>query len=215
MEVSMIKRFLAVLAAAAVVAFAPAATAQAPEMGVDYVVLSERQPTDSPGKVEVLEFFWYGCPHCYSLEPAIAEWLQKLPKDVVFKRVPAPFNKQWEVGARTYYALEAIGEAERLTPAVFEAIHRGGVKANDEKGLSAVLAKNNVDMAKYSAAYRSFGVDAKIRRAEQMLKGYNLDAVPAIAVNGKYVVSATQAGGQKRMLDVTDALIAQSRKELK
>jgi thiol:disulfide interchange protein DsbA len=210
----MIKRLLAAIAAVVCVAFAPAALAQGPQAGVDYFELKDRQPTDSPGKVEVLEFFWYGCPHCYTLEPAIEQWASKLPKDVAFKRVPAPFNKQWEIGARAYYALEAIGEVDRMTPVLFDAIHRGGVKANDEKAIAEVLAKNNVDMAKYNAAFKSFGVDAKINKAKQMLAGYNLDAVPAIAVNGKYLVSASQAGGQKRMLDTVDYLIAQSRKEL-
>jgi thiol:disulfide interchange protein DsbA len=211
----MIKRLLAAIAAVVCVAFAPAALAQGPQAGVDYFELKDRQPTDSPGKVEVLEFFWYGCPHCYTLEPAIEQWAGKLPKDVVFKRVPAPFNKQWEIGARAYYALEAIGEVDRITPVLFDAIHRGGVKANDEKAIAEVLAKNNVDMAKYNAAFKSFGVDAKINKAKQMISGYNLDAVPAIAVNGKYIVSASQAGGQKRMLDVVDYLIGQSRKDMK
>jgi thiol:disulfide interchange protein DsbA len=205
---------LAAFAVLAVAAFAPAALAQAPAAGIDYVVLNEKQPTETPDKVEVLEFFWYGCPHCYTLEPALDEWARRQPKDVAFKRVPAPFNKQWEIGARVFYALEAIGEADRLTPIVFNAIHREGVRANDEKAISAVLAKNKVDMAKYDAAYKSFGVDAKIRRAEQLLKAYRLDAVPAVAVNGKYLVSASLAGGHKRMIDIIDMLVAQSRKEI-
>jgi thiol:disulfide interchange protein DsbA len=214
-DIRMIKRLLAAVAALAFVAFAPAALAQGPQAGVDYFELKDRQPTESPGKVEVLEFFWYGCPHCYTLEPAIEQWASKLPKDVAFKRVPAPFNKQWEIGARIYYALESMGEADRLTPIVFNAIHRDGVKPNDEKAIAEVLAKNNVDMAKYNAAYKSFGVDAKINKAKQMLVGYNLDAVPTIAVNGRYLVSASQSGGQKRMLDITDYLIGVSRKDVK
>lgn len=210
----MFNRILTAFALAAAASFAPAGLAQAPEAGVDYTVLAEAQPTESAGKIEVTEFFWYGCPHCYSLEPALAAWVKTLPADVAFRRVPAFFNRQWEIGARTYYALEAIGEADRLHKPLFDAVHRDGLRASDEKAIAEFLARNNVDMAKYSAAYKSFGVESKLRRTEQLVKGYKLDGVPALAVNGRYVVSASQAGGQKRMIDVTDMLINQSRKEI-
>ncbi|MCX7893556.1 MAG: thiol:disulfide interchange protein DsbA/DsbL [Burkholderiales bacterium] len=208
----MMKRLVAVLAAVA--AFASPAAAQTPQAGIDYTVLKEAQPTDSPGKVEVTEFFWFGCPHCYSLEPALERWVKKQPKDVEFKRVPAYFNRQWEVGARVYYALEATGDLDRLFKPLFDAIHREGLRSGDEKAIAEWLAKQGVDMQKYNAALKSFGVDAKVRRAGQLTQAYKLDGVPAVAVQGKYVVSASQAGGVDRMFDILDLLVAQSRKDL-
>lgn len=208
----MMKRLAAVLAAVA--AFAAPAAAQTPQAGIDYTVLKEAQPTDSPGKVEVTEFFWFGCPHCYSLEPALERWVKKQPKDVEFKRVPAYFNRQWEVGARVYYALEATGDLDRLFKPLFDAIHREGLRSGDEKAIAEWLAKQGVDMQKYNAALKSFGVDAKVRRAGQLTQAYKLDGVPAVAVQGKYVVSASQAGGVDRMFDILDLLVAQSRKDL-
>ncbi len=208
----MMKRLVAVLAAVA--AFAAPAAAQTPQAGIDYTVLKEAQPTDSPGKVEVTEFFWFGCPHCYSLEPVLERWVKKQPKDVEFKRVPAYFNRQWEVGARVYYALEATGDLDRLFKPFFDAIHRDGLRSGDEKAIAEWLAKQGVDMQKYNAALKSFGVDAKVRRAGQLTQAYKLDGVPAVAVQGKYVVSASQAGGVDRMFDILDMLVAQSRKDL-
>ena len=208
----MIKRLLAIFAAT--IAFVAPAVGQTPEAGIDYKVLKEAQPTDSPGKIEVTEFFWFGCPHCYSLEPTLEQWVKKLPKDVEFKRVPAYFNKQWEVGARVYYALEATGDLNRLFKPLFDAIHRDGLRSGDEKAIAEWLAKQGVDMEKYNAALKSFGVDSKVRRAGQLTQAYKLDGVPAIAVQGKYVVGAAEAGGVKRMFDILDMLIAQSRKEM-
>ncbi len=170
-------------------------------------------PSDTPGKVEVVEFFWYGCPHCYALEPAIDAWSKKLPKDVEFKRVPAVFNQQWEIAGRVYYALESLGQLERLHKPLFDAIHKDGLRITSEKALAEWLNKNGVDVGKFAAATKSFTVESKIKRAHQLIELAKLDGVPALAVNGRYVVT-TEAGSHEKMLAAADQLVVQARKEM-
>jgi len=205
----MLKKFLASLFVLA--ALSPlAAFAQGPQPGVDYVELKQPQAVDSGSKIEVLEFFWYNCPHCYALEPTLEPWVKKLPKDAQFKRVPAIFNDQWALAGRAYYALEATGDVERVHRALFDAIHKDGLKITDEKALSEWLGKKGVDAAKFSAAYRSFAVESKLKRALQLTQSYQLQGVPALAVQGKYVVSAGTHGNAAAMLATTEFLIAKA-----
>jgi protein dithiol oxidoreductase (disulfide-forming) len=189
----------------------PAFAQRTPEEGMDYVVLDPPQATESPGKIEVTEFFWYRCPHCYALEPQLTSWLKQLPKDAQFRRVPAVFNDDWAIDARIFYALEALGQEERLHKALFDAIHQqGGVRLRGDayaKWAADWIAKQGVDAKKYDEAFRSFSVSTKVRRASQMTAAYKFDGVPAIAVQGRYVVNASSS-----MLSVTDYVIAQSRK---
>jgi len=185
----------------------------APVEGTDYTELNPPQATDSPGKVEVIEFFWYRCPHCYALEPQLEAWVKRLPPDVQFKRVPGILNDEWAVDARIFYALEAIGEVNRLHRAFFDAIHQGGgVRLHGDafgKWAAEWLAKQKVDMAKYDAALHSFSVESKLRRASQMARSYRLDGVPGISVQGRYLVAASTT-----MLATTDSLIGEARKQL-
>lgn len=210
----MLKRlFLAV----AVFALAFSAYGQGvPKAGADYVVLPTPQNTETGDKVEVLEFFWYRCPHCYSLEPSLEAWVKKLPADVQFRRLPAVFNDEWAIDARIFYALEAMGEVDRLHRPLFDAIHKqGGVQQKGPGYLKFVqswLARQNVDLAKFDAAMRSFAVESKIKRSFQLAQGYKLDGVPAIAINGRYLVSASTAKDQRSMLQTSEYLIAQSRR---
>jgi protein dithiol oxidoreductase (disulfide-forming) len=189
----------------------PAFAQRTPEEGMDYVVLDPPQATESPGKIEVTEFFWYRCPHCYALEPQLTSWLKQLRKDAQFRRVPAVFNDDWAIDARIFYALEALGQEERLHKALFDAIHQqGGVRLRGDayaKWAADWIAKQGVDAKKYDEAFRSFSVSTKVRRASQMTAAYKFDGVPAIAVQGRYVVNASSS-----MLSVTDYVIAQSRK---
>jgi protein dithiol oxidoreductase (disulfide-forming) len=189
----------------------PAFAQRTPEEGMDYVVLDPPQATESPGKIEVTEFFWYRCPHCYALEPQLTSWLKQLPKDAQFRRVPAVFNDDWAIDARIFYALEALGQEERLHKALFDAIHQqGGVRLRGDayaKWAADWIAKQGVDAKKYDEAFRSFSVSTKVRRASQMTAAYKFDGVPAMAVQGRYVVNASSS-----MLSVTDYVIAQSRK---
>ena len=199
----------------ALIAFVPlGASAQGPQAGTDYAELKQPQPVDSGNKVEVLEFFWYNCPHCYALEPILEPWVKKLPKDAQFRRVPAIFNDQWALAGRAYYALEATGDAERLHRALFDAIHKDGLKITDEKALTEWVGKKGVDAAKFGAAYRSFAVESKLKRALQLTQAYQLDGVPTLAVQGKYVVSSGKHGTPAAMLATTEFLVTKTQAEL-
>ena len=199
------------------IAFTTAARA-APVEGTDYVELKPPQSVDSPGKVEVIEFFWYRCPHCYALEPDLEAWVKRLPADVQFRRVPGVLNEDWAVDAKVFFALEAIGEVERLHRALFNAIHQPNGGATRLRGdayakwVADWLAAQKVDMKKYDAALNSFTVASKVRRASQMAGAYKLDGVPAIVVQGRYLVLASTS--QKAMLATTDSFIGEARKQL-
>jgi thiol:disulfide interchange protein DsbA len=196
-----------------IVIFAAASAQAQPTAGVEYRELSPSQATDAVGKVEVIEFFWYGCPHCYSFEPVLESWVKKMPKDTQFRRIPAIFNDEWEQGARAYYALEAIGEGERLHKTLFDAIHQNTkLKVANEAALSEWLGKQGVDTKKFAAAYRSFSVEGKIKRAKQLTQAYKIEGVPAMAINGKYVVITDNIKSFEQMLAVSDYLIDQVRK---
>jgi thiol:disulfide interchange protein DsbA len=196
--------------------FVATSSQAAPVEGTDYIELNPPQAVDNPGKVEVIEFFWYRCPHCYALEPDLESWVKRLPSDVQFKRVPGILNDDWGVDARIFYALEAIGEVDRLHRPLFNAIHQGGgVRLRGDafaKWVADWLAKQKVDMAKYDAALHSFSVESKLRRAAQMARSYRLDGVPGISVQGRYLVLASTS--QKAMLATTDSLIGEARKQL-
>src|SRR3982074_1780883 len=183
----MVFRLLSVLSG---LFFALAPHAQSsPVKGFDYIELKPPQAVESSGRIEVLEFFWYRCPHCYALEPELEAWVKRLPRDVQFKRVPGVLNDDWAVDARIFYTLEAIGEFERLHRPLFDTIHQqGGVRLHGDafaKWTAEWLAKQKVDMAKYDAAFRSFTVESKLRRAAQMGRSYRLDGVPALALQGR------------------------------
>lgn len=206
----MLRRLLLALA----LALAGAANAQPFAAGTDYSVLNPGIPTDSAGRVEVVEFFWYGCPHCYDLEPRLTKWIGALPKDVEFKRVPAPFNNQWEIAGRVYYTLESLGVVEKLHGPLFDAIHKDGLRITNERAMIEWVGRQGVDTQKYSAVYRSFAVESKLKRARQVTQASQIDGVPALMVNGKYVVNAQQGQTRERMLAIADALIERSRREM-
>lgn len=197
-----------------VVLFAAGLAQAQPTAGVEYRELSSAQPTDAAaGKVEIIEFFWYGCPHCYNFEPVLDPWLKKLPKDTQFRRIPAIFNAEWEQGARAYYALEAIGEGQRLHKPLFDAVHQGAkLKVANEAALTEWLGTQGVDAKKFAAAYRSFTVEGKVKRAAQLTKAYKIEGVPSMAVNGKYVIVTDNIKSFEQMLAVADYLVDKSRK---
>ena len=211
----MASRLLSALSALLVVF---ATTAQgAPVEGTDFVQIDPPQSVDTPpGKVEVIEFFWYRCPHCYALEPELQAWVKRLPRDVQFRRVPGILSDDWAIDARIFFALETLGEVDRLHGALFNAIHQtGGVRLHGDaysKWVAEWLAKQKVDMAKYDAALHSFTVESKLRRAAQMARAYRLDGVPALAVQGRYLVLARTS--QKEMLATADSFIGEARKQL-
>jgi thiol:disulfide interchange protein DsbA len=203
--------------------FSPTAPAQGtPSEGIDYLALKHPQTVEASGKIEVIEFFWYGCPHCYNLEPVIQPWIKSLPADTQFRRVPAVFNEGWAVAARLYYTFESLGLTERLHKPFFDAIHRErlnivAVKDKtpvlNEPAVADWLKKQGVDTDKFMSVYRSFGVESSVRRAAQMTQSYGIDGVPTMGVQGLYIVSATMSGERDTMLAVTDYLINETRKK--
>jgi len=178
-----------------------------------YGELNPPQPTESKGKIEVIEFFWYGCPHCYSLEPYIEAWLKKLPPDVEFRRVPAVFNSRWGHDAAIFYTLEALGVLDKLHRPLFDAIHKSSLRTDNEAALSEWLQKNGVEPKKFMDTMKSFGVQSKLRRATQQTVAYKIDGTPAMAVAGRYTVSADQGRTQQGMLQVVDGLVDMARKQ--
>jgi protein dithiol oxidoreductase (disulfide-forming) len=202
------------LVAGLIMLFAAGLAQAQPKVGVAYRVLPVAQPTDIPGKIQVTEFFWYGCPHCYEFEPVLEPWVKKLPQDVYFRRVPAMFNQEYAEGARAYYALDAIGAEKRLHRALFDAIHTGSrLNVGNEAALTAWLGKHGVNTKEFTAAYHSFAVDSRLKRATQLTQAYRIDGVPTMAVNGKYVVNTDNITSFEQLLSITDYLIEKVRKE--
>ncbi len=187
------------------------AQAAAPDEGIDYRVLREAVPTSSPGKIEVLEFFWYACPHCYHLEPHLARWKPALGPDVAFKRIHVAFRG--DTHQKIFYTLEALGRAEALTAKVFEEIHQ---RNNPLTGLPEVLdwaKRQGLDLPKFEAAWNSFGVQTQQKRANALVAGYRVEGVPTFGINGRYVTSPAMVGGSHtRALQIVDFLVAQERK---
>lgn len=169
--------------------------------GKDYKVLNPPQPTSSGKKVEVLEFFFYGCSHCYHLHPLISAWEKKLPKDVEFQYVPTIFNEAWEPMAHTFYALEALGQRKKLHDPLFEAWNVQNIDLSDEARITEFVAKYGVDTAKFGAAYNSFSLQSKIARSNQLVQNYGVRGTPSIAVDGKYLITGLQPDETIRVLD--------------
>lgn len=183
------------------------------QAGKDYVQLTTPQPTQSGNKIEVIEFFWYGCPHCYDLEPHLKTWLKRKPKDVEFRHVPAVFRDSWVPNAKTFYALDALGMQEKLHQQVYDAIHLENIDLNNEQELFDWVAKHGVDRKKFVDAYNSFSMQAKVSKSVQMPKDYGLNGVPSLVVGGKYLTSGSLAGSPEEVLKVLDQLIEKARKE--
>jgi len=208
-EKVMVKRLVMSLIVSLAAGFAQAQSTA----GVEYREFSTPQPTETAGKIEVIEFFSYLCPHCYNFEPALKSWVKKLPKDTQFRRIPAMFSEEYAQAARAYYALEAIGEVERVHTALFDAVHAGPrLRVGNEAALTEWLGKQGVDTKQFAAAYRSFSVESKLKRAAQLTQAYKIDAVPSIAVNGKYVVITDNMKSLEQILGVSDYLVERSRK---
>jgi thiol:disulfide interchange protein DsbA len=185
-----------------------------PEEGLDYIKLDKPAPTDAAkGKIEVVEFFWYHCPHCNHFEPSLEAWLKKLPKDVSFKRVPVAFRPNFVPDQQLFYALEAMGLLEKLHKLVFAAIHAEKLPLDTREQIIEWVAKQGVDKAKFTATYDGFAVGSKATRATQLQTAYNVSGVPALGVAGKFYTDGATAQSMTRALQVVDALIAQQRKK--
>lgn len=186
-----------------------------PDAGIDYREVTPPQATESGSKIEVLEFFWYGCQHCYAFEPSLVGWAKKLPADVTLRRVHAQFTPQWVQHAKLFYTIEALSEVERLHRKVFDTIHGDRRDLLKDADMLEWAAQNGIDKTKFSDAFKSFGVAGKLQRARQVVTNYKIEGVPTMAINGKFITSPSIAGGQEKCLAVADFLIEQERKAKK
>ena len=159
-----------------------------PVAGRDFSVLNQAVSTDNPEKIEVIEFFSYGCSHCNELNPQILKWAEKQPADVVLKRVAVPWGPFYILMSRFYYTLEVMGELDRLDSAVFDALHKKGLRLVNEKSLVEWVTSQGIDAAKFTTAFRSFSVDSKVRNAEQLAQTARVEGVPTLIVDGRYRV---------------------------
>lgn len=186
-----------------------------PVLDKDYSQTAQTIPTDNPAKIEVTELFWYGCPHCYHMEPELATWLKKLPADVYFKRIPGLPRPDWAPMAKAYYSLEALGLTEKLHTKLFEAIHKEKtLRPDDEAGaIDWITKQSGLDRKKVDEAFKSFSLNTKLNQAMQVFRASGATGVPALIIDGKYVTSSSMAGGNAEALKTADFLIANARKD--
>jgi thiol:disulfide interchange protein DsbA len=181
------------------------------EEGKQYVALEPAVPVSAPGKIEVVELFWYGCPHCFQFEPTLNPWVEKLPEDVHFVRIPAMFGGVWNVHGQMFIALESMGVEHSVHTAIFEAIHKGGQKLATPEEMAAFLTTQGVDQEAFLKAYNSFGVKAQVEKAKKLAAQYQISGVPVLVVNGKYRFDIGSSGGPQQALEVADQLIDKER----
>lgn len=187
--------------------------AWAQKAGQPFQTLATKVPTEVAGKIEVIEFFSYGCPHCHDFEPLLNNWTKTLPADVNFIKVPITFNRpEWTNLARIYYTLDAMGEASKLGPAVFAAIHEQKRQLQKEDVLLE-WAGSVTDSKRFSDAWKSFGVQSRVQRSNQIAAAYRVSGVPMMAVDGRFMVSASTAGSHEGMLKTVNELVARARSE--
>jgi protein dithiol oxidoreductase (disulfide-forming) len=185
-----------------------------PVEGTHFQRLAQPIPMTTTGKVEVVEFFWYGCPHCFALEPALEQWVAKLPPDVNFRRVPAGFTPQYEFHQKVFYALEAMGQLAAVHRKLFNAIHQEHKRMATDAEVAAFVSGLGVDGAKFTDTLKSFSVMGKVRQAKQLADAFQIDGVPTLGVQGRWRTSPSMAGGPDKTFVVADYLIAQARKAL-
>jgi thiol:disulfide interchange protein DsbA len=189
--------------------------ARAFEEGRDYLVLAKPQPVSSGARIEVLEFFYYGCPVCYETQPHVAKWLLKVGPAVAIQRVPAVFTESSESFARTFYTLAALGQVARLHWPIYDNHHFDGKQLNVEKNIVEWVSHNGVDHDKFVALWHSAQIDAQIAAAKKALETYEVKAVPTFIVDGKYLVTSRMTGSVKSMMDVLDSLVERAASERK
>ena len=205
-----VSRLIGLVIAATAVLFAPAGFAQgAPAAKAKYLEINPAQPTE-PGKIEVLEFFSYACPHCAVLEPLMEKWTKTLPADVVVKPVPVAFNASMKPMQILFYTLEAMNRMD-LHGKVFIAIHEEKKKLFTKADIVAWATSQGLDRAKFESVYDSFGVTSKAQRGDQLTKSYNVQGTPSLAVGGRFITSPSEAGGYQETIDVAAGLVKQLR----
>jgi protein dithiol oxidoreductase (disulfide-forming) len=187
------------------------ANAQSYEEGRDYVVLDTPVRTASEMGVEVAEVFWYGCPHCYAFKPLIENWAETIPDYVNYVKIPAALGASWEPHAKAFYALEAMGELDKVHDALFDALAGERRPLNSGEALADFVAQHGVDGEAFLQNYNSFGVNARMQQAQSKIRGARVTGTPTVLVNGKYRVTASMAGSHEAVLDVVDYLVEKER----
>ncbi len=191
----------------------PALAQQRFEAGKDYQPLDKPAPVDAPsGKIEVVEFFWYNCPHCNAFEPALEAWIKRQPKDVSVRRVPVAFSSAYQGQQRLYYALEAMGLVDKIHPKVFQAIHGERKRLESPDVIADWMATQGVDKAKFMEQFNSFSVASKATRAGQVTDAYRVEGVPALGVAGRFYTDGTMTRSMERSLQVVDYLVGEIRR---
>jgi len=186
--------------------------------GKDYAPVQPPQPTDSGSKIEVLEFFWYGCPHCNNLQPSLEAWLKRKPADVEFRRVPAVFQDSWVPMTRAYYTIEAMGLVDKLHQEMFATLHKQRVQLRDANAIFDWAASKGVDRKKFADTYNSFGINGRTQRSIELTRKYDIPGTPALVVDGRYLTApsmtlkADRSVDYDRFFQVVDGLIAEARK---
>ena len=202
---------LAALLAAVVTSLPLSASAQEFVDGTHYDLISPSIRTANPGKIEVVEFFWYGCGHCYTFEPLVSAWKKDLPEDVAFRASPAVWNKGMELHARAFYAAEALGVGEKMHLPIFQAMNVDRKRLASESEIADLFASHGVDEADFGKAFNSFGVGSQVNQANAVARSARITGTPELMVNGKYRVSTRKAGSQANMLKVVEFLIEKER----
>jgi protein dithiol oxidoreductase (disulfide-forming) len=203
---------IAVIVGLALALGAAGASAQLVQ-GKNYERVKNPQPTESGKKIEVLEFFSYGCPHCAELEPYLDAWLAKLPPDVEFHRVPVAFQERWVALGKIYYTLDVIGEERKLSPEVFQAIHQRNMSLWNDKTFLDWAASKGLDRKKVEDTLASFAIQGKMNRAKQLAQAYNVQSVPTVVIDGKFITSSDRVGTHAALPAAIDELIAKARAE--
>ena len=201
------RREFSITAATLALANAAHAQGQPPREGVDYLTLDKPAPTEAVGKIEVVEFFWYSCPHCNRFEPQLDEWAKKMPKDVSLRRAPIAFRPDFEPQQRLYFVLEALNKVDELNKKVFYAIHVEKQALNTLPQIADWVEKQGINKARFTEAYNSFPVATKTRKATLLQDSYKVDGVPALGIAGRFYTSGSIAQTMERALVVTDHLV--------
>jgi thiol:disulfide interchange protein DsbA len=194
---------------------ASTAMADTPQLGTEFNQTVQAIPTENPSKIEVTELFWYGCPHCYVLEPQLAAWVKTLPKDVTFKRVPGLPRPDWAPMAKAFYVMESLGLSEKLHSKLFDALHKQkAFLPNDEKATIDWMTKESgLDRKKVEAEFNSFSLNTKLNHAAQIFRASGATGVPTLIIDGRYITSVTMAGGNQEVLNVANYIIDNVRKD--
>ncbi|KOR31639.1 hypothetical protein TI05_12335 [Achromatium sp. WMS3] len=186
----------------------------AADEGIDYKTIAIPQPTANPDKIEVVEIFWYGCPHCFHVETATQQWLPTIPEYVTFRRIPAPLNPNWKIGAQIFYTAKFLGILEKIHLPFFKAVQESYLPIRDKERVANWFAKHGVPKARFNLVLNSFSVDKEVRQAATITQNLKIDGVPVFLINGKYITSPSMTGSIKATFKVINSLIAKEAKAL-